>query len=135
MRSALTEAQSPSHPFPPLFGRLWGQVIYPIQFSDKVDTIELPVLHHYAFKYPDGRRGLIVVNYDLAASHSLTLRLPGKEAPRPAMRLTLVSDGLFANNEPESPEPGVRIVEESLDAFGDGSVIVVPPCSMVGFVW
>jgi hypothetical protein len=109
--------------------------IYQEKFRDLKDTFELPILHSYAYKTAAGKRGLIVVNYDLEQTRRVTLALPSGEPPRPARRLVLVSDGLWANNEPESPQPGVRIEESRVESFGDGATIEVPPYSMVGYEW
>lgn len=108
---------------------------YQERFRDLVDSIDVPILHSYAFRTAEGRRGLVLVSYDLAQTRRVRLDLPDGEAARPARRLTLVADSLWANNEMENPTPGVRIVETSVEAFGDGAVIEIPPFSMVGYIW
>lgn len=107
------------------------------KIKDKPVTVDnVPVLYSYAFR--DGaRRSLILVSYDLAETHRIKVALPEGSSPHGglARTWTLEHDGMWANNEPESPTPGVRVVTGRRDDFADGVEIALPPLTMIGFEW
>jgi hypothetical protein len=107
------------------------------KIKDKPVTVEnVPVLYSYAFR--DGaRRSLILVSYDLKETRRIRVALPAGAKPHAglARTWTLENDGMWANNEPESATPGVRIVAGRRDDFGDGAEIALPPLTMVGIEW
>jgi hypothetical protein len=94
----------------------------------------LPVLWSYAFQDGD-RRGLILLNIDVAEAHPVTVAFDGKVQGRIAERWRLVSDSLSANNEFEQPEPQVRLVEDAVKDFASGHRFTLPPHSAMALEW
>ena len=102
--------------------------------SDGVQTLRsIPALWSYGFS--DGnKRGLIVINLDTAKPHEIAVDFTGTPAG-PAKKQLLSAESITANNEFEQSEPQVVIREESIENFNSGTVISIPPHSMLTLSW
>ena len=131
------EGEDPTFSSTGLFNvRIWNERQY-AQKKDEFTTVEnVPALYSYAFNDGD-RHSLILVSYLLDRTQKITIDLPDEQhvAGRFARTWTLHADSMWANNEPESPTPGVRIEAGRLDAFRDGVTVDLPPYTMVGLEW
>ncbi len=100
-----------------------------------VETIEdLPVVFSYGFA--DGaRRGLILVSLDTSQAHPIELQFDGDVTGDKAKGWLLTADKITDNNEFETPEPQVRVVERAIDGFRPGWRSTLPPFSMLALSW
>ena len=94
----------------------------------------LPVLWSYAFRDGD-RRGLVVLNIDVAEAHPVAVAFDGKVNGGTAKRWRLVSDSVTANNEFEQPEPQVRLVEDAVEDFAPSHRFTLPTHSAMALEW
>ena len=114
----------------------------------EVQTLsDLPVLWSYAFA--DGpRRGLIVVSLDTSRPRPVAVQFKGKAAggapPRrsgfalgagTARCWRLTAKKITDNNEFEQPTPQVKLTEQKLADFKPGTVVTLPPFSMLVLKW
>ncbi|MFP4222981.1 MAG: hypothetical protein ACLFVN_02775 [Phycisphaeraceae bacterium] len=106
------------------------------KIKDDAVTIDVPMLYSYAFDDGD-RHSLILVSYDLEKTRKIKVDLPDGQQVHGgfARTWTLAADSMWANNEPESPRPGVRIEPGRIDGFADGVEVDVPPYTMIGLEW
>ena len=92
-----------------------------------------PTIWSYAFK--DGnRRGLILFNLDTSKTNPVKIEFLGK-VQGDATQYAMTADKIDANNEHETPEPQVKISETKLDKFVSGTVLNLPPHSMIVLDW
>ncbi len=94
----------------------------------------LPVLASYAFR-EGGRRGLIVLNVDVAEAHPVAVAFRGGVAGGRATRWRLTADSITANNEFEQTEPQVRLVEDTVAGFRSGHRFILPAHSAMALQW
>jgi hypothetical protein len=94
----------------------------------------LPVLASYAFR-EGSRRGLILLNLDVAEAHPVALAFEGKVAGSTARRWRLQADTITANNEFEQVEPQVALVEDEVAGFASGQRLTLPPHSATALQW
>ena len=102
--------------------------------SKSFETEEgLKTLFSYAFA--DGKeRSLILLNLNVAQSQPVKLKLSGIVAGAPQSWL-LTADSIDANNEREQASPQVVVEENTITELANGSVITVPPHSMLALKW
>jgi hypothetical protein len=94
----------------------------------------LPTICSYAFK--DGKtRGMILVNFDTTDAHIVKLALPAAVKNTSAKVWRLAGDSIAANNEYETGESQVKIIEETIDNFSSGSEIKLPAHSLSALKW
>jgi len=100
-----------------------------------VETIDgVPVIWSYAFV--DGtRRGLVLVSLDTSKPRQVALQFDGEPAGGKARQWLLTAERITADNEFESPEPQVRVVEREVTGFRSGTRLVLPPFSMSALSW
>ena len=94
----------------------------------------LPVLASYAFREGD-RRGLILLNIDVAETHPVAVTFEGKVKGGTATRWRLAADSITASNEFEQPEPQVNLVEDAVDGFAPGHRFTLPAHSAMALEW
>ncbi len=94
----------------------------------------LPAIRSYAFRN-DAQRGLILFNFDTEDAHTVKPAFPDAAKDRTARAWRLAADAVAADNEYETGEPQVRIVEETLRDFAPGVAIELPPHSMLVLKW
>jgi hypothetical protein len=94
---------------------------------------DLPLFFSYAFA--DGpQRSLVLVNLDLARPRPVKVVFPGSVHGQAARKWWLESDSPAANNELEH-EPQVHPRQAVIDDFASGSLVTVPPHSLLVLVW
>jgi len=94
----------------------------------------LPVLWSYAFRDGD-RRGLVVLNVDVAEAHPVSVAFDGEVRGGTARRWRLGADSITANNEFEQPEPQVKLAEDTVDGFAPGHRFTLPAHSAMALQW
>ncbi len=94
----------------------------------------LPVLWSYAFRDGD-RRGLILLNIDVAEAHPVAVAFDGKVKGGTARRWRLTADTITASNEFEQPEPQVELTEDTVADFAPGRRLRLPPHSATALEW
>lgn len=101
---------------------------------DQILTYEnFPVLWSYAF-CDRQQHGLILVNLDTREPHVVALKFSGQAKGGTATAWWLTADRITANNESDHP-PEVQVREETLNGFGTGWKLQLPPFSMVALRW
>ena len=100
-----------------------------------VQTLEdIPVIFSYAFA--DGRRrGLILVSLDTATPRPIEVQFGGNAARNKAETWLLTAKAITDNNEFESPQPQVRVIEQTIDDFRSGWRGTLPPFAMFALAW
>lgn len=100
-----------------------------------IETVnDLPVVHSYAFA--DGKkRGLLLFNTDVTAPHTVKLAMPWTVAGGKALSCLLTSDKPTDNNEWESGEAKVKLVEKEMTDFSKDKTIVLPACSAMAIAF
>ncbi len=100
-----------------------------------VETIrDLPVIWSYAFA-GGNRRGLVLVSLDTSKPHPVAVAFDGKVAGGKARQWLLTAEKITANNEFESPQPQVRVIERTINDFQSGARLNLPPFSMLALSW
>jgi len=100
-----------------------------------VQTIEqLPVIFSYGFA-EGRRRGLILVSLDTSQSRPIEVQFDGDVAENKAKEWLLTADKIADNNEFETPEPQVQVIERTIDEFRSGWRWTLPPFSMLALSW
>ncbi len=94
----------------------------------------LPVLWSYAFRDGD-RRGLVLLNIDVAEAHPVAVAFDGKVNGGTTKRWRLVSEAVTANNEFEQPNQQVRLVEDAVENFASGHRFTLPAHSAMALEW
>jgi len=94
----------------------------------------LPVLWSYAFREGD-RRGLVVLNIDVADAHPVAVAFDGKVKGGTAKRWRLTADSITAGNEFEQPEPQVELAEDTVADFAPGRRFSLPAHSAMALEW
>jgi len=100
-----------------------------------VQTLEqLPVILSYGFA--DGRRrGLILVSLDTSEACPIEVQFDGDVAGDRAKGWLLTANKIADNNEFETPEPQVRVIERTIEDFRSGWRWKLPPFSMLALSW
>ncbi|MBI5723215.1 MAG: sigma-70 family RNA polymerase sigma factor [Planctomycetes bacterium] len=114
-----------------------GEGLFYIEWKKEPQCIKyenIPCIMSYAFRNKN-KRGLILVNLDLAQNLPVQLRFPGEAKGGKAVSRLLTADKITASNEWEVGEPQVSIKEETITDFSSGRKIVVPPFSMISLTW
>jgi len=90
-----------------------------------------PILWSYAFK--DGaKRSVILVSLDLTQEQTVKLDFSGSVKDKTARTLLLSSESFLDHN---AAEEIVKTTEGTFEKFQSGSVITLPPCSMMALIW
>ena len=97
-------------------------------------VVTFPTIWSYAFQNKN-QRGLILINLDTNEPQAVQLKFEGAVQASGAMQYTLVGDSLDANNEFEVSEPQVTVEEKNLPEFTSGTLLNLPPHSMVVLEW
>jgi hypothetical protein len=93
-----------------------------------------PAILSYGFADGD-RRGLILVNLDTRDARPVSIHFDGRARGGTATGYLLWSESIADNNEFETPEPKVAVVERPIDNFASGVQTSLRPHSMTGLVW
>ncbi len=94
---------------------------------------EYDEIHSYGVV--DGkRRGLILMNLSVDTPHEVKANFSGA-VDGGATRWVLTGESLGANNDYENDKPQVAIKEDRLDEFKRGTLLSLPPYSMVVLQW
>ena len=103
--------------------------------SRLAETIrDLPTIWSYAFA--DGsRRGLILLSLDTSKPHAVSVAFDDKVAGSKAHQWLLTAEKITANNEFESAQPQVRVIERTINDFQSGARLNLPPFSMLAVSW
>ena len=111
-----------------VFLRKWRQ-------EPKVTTYgNIPCLVSYAFR--DGsKRGLLIVNLDVARELAVTVRFQGDVVGASASSWLLSARSLTANNEYETGTPQVTLVRGEIRDFSAGTHLTCPACSIRAIAW
>ena len=100
------------------------------QNRQPASTLTYPVLHSYAFKNGN-TYGMIVINLDLEKSHSIKVKTSASGSVA-AKRWILAADQFAANNEFESGQPQVNILEDQVQV---NEPYEMPPHSVMVMQW
>ena len=72
---------------------------------------------------------------DTKSTHPAILKFPGSAKDGKAELIRLAADSITANNEPELPEPQVKLKSETISDFKPGTTISLPKHSMTVVTW
>jgi hypothetical protein len=112
-------------------GRFRG---YTAGSTNQILTVSFPCVQSYAFR--EGQRhGIVLFNFDVAATQSVVLRLPVAPQDRMAGAWLLAGPTLTANNEYTSLTPQVPLQEFALNNFTNGVRLELPPVSLMAINW
>ena len=103
--------------------------------ADGITTTDgWPVILSYGFA-DQHRRGLILVNLDTKKSRRVKIHFDGSVRGNTATGYLLWSESIADNNEFETPEPKVRLLERPIPDFTSGKGLRLRRHSMTGLVW
>jgi len=104
-------------------------------YRGDVETIKaIPAIRSYGFA-EGGRRGLVLISLDVSAARQVEIAFAGRPIQNKASLWRMSADTITANNEFEAGKPQVVVTQETLNDFGSGNKIVLPPHSMTVLEW
>ncbi len=103
--------------------------------SPRQDTVKgLKAVQSYGFA-EGKRRGLVLLNLDPVRAQEVKVEFEGKAIGGAASTWLVSGPDPFADNEPEQEEPQVTMKEGSVRPFASGTVVTLPPCSLLSIGW
>ncbi|HUT45276.1 MAG TPA: hypothetical protein VMX36_03285, partial [Sedimentisphaerales bacterium] len=81
------------------------------------------------------RRGLILMSLDVSTARPVEIAFAGRPVQNKASLWRMSAEKITANNEFEAGRPQVAVERETLNDFGPGYKIMLPPHSMTVLEW
>jgi len=104
-------------------------------YKGNAETIrDIPVIWSYGF-IEGNRRGLILMSLDVSVARSVEIAFAGRAVRDEAVLWRLSAETITANNEFEAGLPQVTVARETLNDFGPGHEMILPPHSMTVLEW
>jgi len=102
--------------------------------ADAETVRDIPVVWSYGFA-EGGRRGLILMSLDVSTARPVEIAFAGRPVQNKASLWRLSAEKITAGNEFEAGPPQVAVAQETLNDFGPGYKIMLPPHSMTVLEW
>ncbi|HCO95769.1 MAG TPA: hypothetical protein DIU00_17790 [Phycisphaerales bacterium] len=104
-------------------------------YKGDAETIrDIPVIWSYGFA-EGRRRGLILMSLDVSSARPVEIAFAGRAVRDEAATWRLNADTITANNEFEVGLPQVTVSRDTLNSFGPGYEMILPPHSMIVLEW
>src|SRR4030042_1101752 len=90
----------------------------------------------WSYGFAEGRRrGLILMSLDVSSARPVEIAFAGRPVQNKASLWRMIAEKITANNEFEVGRPQVEVAQETLNDFGPGYKIMLPPHSMTVLEW